>query len=607
MLNLNKTVSFRIKSKQMKAKILFLCKDNSIRSLMAYAYAQSISPDDVEICSAGVVPSDSIHEDVIAVMAEKGFDLKEQTLVNLNEIELTSKDIIISLCSEAAESCHSYLPGQPLLINWSVKLPESSNVNDLRQLRDRIFQLTDDFFNRGYFKAITRDILKDSLVLDSLTEGIIVHDIERKIVFFNAAAEEITGFSREEVIGKDCHDVFKSKFCGMNCSFCDHDPSESGQLKYATELMAKSGERKHLEMSVNAIEDDSSKMIGVLASFKDMTKEYSLARRLEEVENFNGIIGKNKKMLEIFELVRSVAESNVPVLVQGESGTGKELIAAAIHNSSPRAKGHFITVNCGALPEGLLESELFGHEKGSFTGAVRDKKGRFELAHGGSIFLDEIGDISPAMQVKLLRVLQEGTFERVGGQKTLQVDVRIISATNKKLMEEIGAGRFREDLYYRLCVVPVYLPPLRERRSDIPLLVEFILKKISAEMNREGIIISPGAMDIFLSYDWPGNVRELQNAIQFSMVKCRTNLIGPDHLPPNLASIERVKKTTRVDYDDISVVASGSSAGGSRRKKLDEESVNEALSTSGGNKVEAARILGVGRATLYRFLNQLKS
>jgi transcriptional regulator with GAF, ATPase, and Fis domain len=334
------------------------------------------------------------------------------------------------------------------------------------------------------------------------------------------------------------------------------------------------------------MKDPDGNVVGALMSFRDLTRERALAKRVGEIEQFSGIIGRDEKMLDVFDLITDLADSNVPVFVQGESGTGKELVAAAIHNEGPRANHLFVPVNCGALPESLLESELFGHVKGAFTGAIRDKKGRFELADGGTIFLDEIGDISPSMQVKLLRVLQEGRFERVGSESTIAVDVRIISATNKDIHEEIISGTFREDLYYRLSVVPVTLPPLRDRRNDIPLLVEHTMRRIAKVAGKEGVTVSAEALDIMMSYDWPGNVRELQNWLQFALVKCRKEtVILPEHLPPT-AHIGGVRPKRR-----------------RRRRKLSIEVVRGALRNVNGNKVEAARELGVSRATLYRFLN----
>jgi transcriptional regulator with GAF, ATPase, and Fis domain len=346
-------------------------------------------------------------------------------------------------------------------------------------------------------------------------------------------------------------------------------------------------------MSIKTMRDGDGRSVGVLASFNDQTRELELARRLGEIEQFSGIIGRDPEMLEIYDLIRDVADSNISVLIQGESGTGKELVAAAIHREGQRGNKLFVPVNCGALPEGLLESELFGHVRGAFTGAIRDKKGRFELADGGTIFLDEIGDITPAMQVKLLRVLQEGAFERVGSEKTIHVDVRVVSATNKDLKEEIHKGRFREDLYYRLGVMPILLPPLRERLSDVPLLAEHLLKRyLASGAGRSGMSLSPEAIDLMLSHDWPGNIREMQNWLQFALVKCKGDVILPEHLP-----VHRSAPSVRPGAPPPPSVKT------SRRRKLSREAVEQALSNTGGNKLAAARELGVSRATLYRFLD----
>ncbi|UCC40562.1 MAG: sigma 54-interacting transcriptional regulator [Candidatus Aminicenantes bacterium] len=318
----------------------------------------------------------------------------------------------------------------------------------------------------------------------------------------------------------------------------------------------------------------------------------NLRRQLKTEIGFAGIIGSDPKMLEIFDTIKELAEVDVPVLIQGESGTGKELVAMAIHNEGHRAHQPFIPVNCGALPEGLLESELFGHVRGAFTGAIRDKKGRFELANHGTIFLDEIGDLSPSLQVKLLRVLQEGRFERVGGEKTIKVNVRVISATNKDLETEINEGRFRSDLFYRMCVVPITIPPLRGRRGDIPHLIEYILKQAMKEQDRKDVELSPEVLAAMIGYNWPGNVRELQNSIQYALLKCRGNRILIDHLPSTIYSITSFAK--RIEERP-------------RKRKLNAEAVERALSETKGNKVKAARSLGVSRATLYRFLNLMNN
>jgi transcriptional regulator with GAF, ATPase, and Fis domain len=322
---------------------------------------------------------------------------------------------------------------------------------------------------------------------------------------------------------------------------------------------------------------------------KETAELSDLRRRLKTEQSFAGIVGRDRKMLELFDTIRKVAEVNVPVLIQGESGTGKELVAAAIHNEGHSSNKPFVPVNCGALPEGILESELFGHVKGAFTGAVQNRKGRFELANGGTIFLDEIGDIPAAMQVKLLRVLEEGILTRVGGEESIKVNVRLISATNKNLAMEVAGGRFREDLFYRLCVVPVYLPPLRERRNDIPLLAENLLKKALTETGREDVTLSPEAVGVMIDYDWPGNVRELENALRYALVRCRDSLLLPEYLPLKILETYVPRQPCPRKQ---------------RKRKLDAESVWRTLEETGGNKVEAAMRLGVSRATLYRFLKE---
>ncbi|MBN1417180.1 MAG: sigma 54-interacting transcriptional regulator [Planctomycetes bacterium] len=312
-----------------------------------------------------------------------------------------------------------------------------------------------------------------------------------------------------------------------------------------------------------------------------------LRRQLTTEHSFAGIVGRDPRMLDLFETIRELARVDASVLLHGESGTGKELVALAIHGEGPRADKAFVPVNCGALPETLLESELFGHCRGAFTGAIREKKGRFELAQGGTIFLDEVGEISASMQVKLLRVLQEGTFERLGGEQTIQADVRVISATNKDLPREIAAGRFREDLFYRLSVVPVHLPPLRERRGDIPLLAHHILRTALAARGLPEVSLAPETLAAMTSYGWPGNVRELQNAIQYALVKFKGEILEVSHLPPEIGRASE---------------AEGARGRTGRAPKLRVEDVLRVLEECQGNKAAAARRLGVTRATLYKYL-----
>ena len=422
--------------------------------------------------------------------------------------------------------------------------------------------------------------IKDRVVALSVNP-IAMTDLEGKLTYANASFLATWGYDSERrVVGKRSEELW-------------HMGGEATQAlskrgKWIGKVSGRSSDAGPLELQLSAtlVRDEPGEPLCMAFSFVNVTEISQLRRRLRTEQSFAGIVGRDTRMLELFDTIRELAEVAVPVLIQGESGTGKELVAAAIHAEGPRADKPFVPVSCGALPEGILESELFGHVRGAFTGALRDRKGRFELADGGTIFLDEVGDIPPAMQVKLLRVLQEGAFERIGGERTLRVDVRLISATNKDLRKEVAAGRFREDLFYRLSVVPVVLPPLCERRGDIPLLAEHLLRRALAETGRQDVTFSRNVMEAMVDYAWPGNVRELENAIQYALVKCRGNVLEPQHLPAVIGQ-------TR---------AAGRPATRRRKRKLDAEAVRQALERTGGNKLQAARRLGVSRATLYRFL-----
>lgn len=437
------------------------------------------------------------------------------------------------------------------------------------------------------------------LILDNLKLGIIAHTPERIITFFNKEAERITGYLKEEVIGNDCHIVFQEPFCGPKCSFLDGaSPFPPGSKEYPLNIITKDGSTRQLEMTVSAIIDQDNGFKGVLASFRDVTESFNLSLKAENLSNFAGIIGKDKTMQDIFRQIRDVALYNYPVNITGDTGTGKERVAYAIHDISAYGSGSFVPVNCGALPEGIVESELFGHVKGAFSGAIKERKGRFELAHKGSLFLDEVAELPLKTQVKLLRFLQEGSFEKVGGEKKISVDVRIISATNKNLRAEVMAGRFREDLFYRLNVIPIHLPPLRQRKSDIPLLAAHFLKEAEQESPNAVPQLTDDALDMLLDYHWPGNVRELKNVIQFSVVRSRGDKILPSDLPLEITQGKDLTLRVSETYPLQKNLKD--------RGKLDVESVTAAVKKAGGNKSKAARLLGVGRATLYRFLDQNK-
>ncbi len=445
------------------------------------------------------------------------------------------------------------------------------------------------------FEVIMDDLIINGknleLVLDNLNDGIIAHNLNRKIVFFNKAAENITGYSKTEVIGRDCHEVFASRpFCGEHCSFCSQPSLFKDPLEYSMTFITKNGETRSLEMTVTSCIDDGV-LVGVIAVFRDMTEYFALEAKAEELTSFADIIGKEKVMLELFQQIRDFAVYDYPVHIQGETGAGKERVALALHSISSRAGAPFVAVNCGAIPEGLVESELFGHVKGAFSGAIKDRKGRFELANKGTLFLDEVAELPLNIQVKLLRVLEQGTFQRVGGEQDISLDLRIISATNKDLAEEVRSGNFRKDLFYRLNVIPIKIPPLRNRRNDIPLLISCFLKKADNKTSKNIPEFSKDALRIIMDYHWPGNVRQLQNVIQYAIARCKTGEILSSDLPAELRTWE--SKTTVSD----SLKKDFKNAG------LDKASVLEALKKTDGNKAKAARLLKVGRSTLYRFLS----
>ncbi len=421
-------------------------------------------------------------------------------------------------------------------------------------------------------------------ILDNIKDGIIAHDLNRHIFYFNRKAEEITGYRREDVIGKDCHEALGGPFCGSRCSFCGIQPIFVDTAEYPVNIITREGKARRLEMTAAMMRDENDREVGVLATFRDVTDLFELRVKARAITGFCNIIGCDSKMVDVFRQIKDVSGYDYPVHISGETGTGKELVANAIHNESLRAGHPFVPINCGALPEGLIESELFGHVKGAFSGAIRDKKGRFELADKGTILLDEIAELPKLLQVKLLRFLQEGTFEKVGGEKTASVNVRVISATNKDLKKEVKKESFREDLFYRLNVIPIHIPPIRERKSDIPLLVDHFLSKAPVINGQRPVRIAQEAMSMLMDYAWPGNVRELQNAVQFAIVRCKGKVIRPEDLPLELRNVtfEKPKRGPM--------------------RKLEAGMVKAALTKTGGNKARAAKVLGVGRATLYRFL-----
>ncbi|MFZ0484613.1 MAG: sigma 54-interacting transcriptional regulator [Desulfobacterales bacterium] len=372
------------------------------------------------------------------------------------------------------------------------------------------------------------------IILDSIADGVFTVDSDWKITSFNRAAEKITGIKKEEAVGRYCWEVFKASICEKDCSMRRTMETKHPIINQHIFIVNSIGDRIPISISTALLKDNNGNIIGGVETFRDLSVEEQLREELAKQHTFFGIISKNREMQRLFEMLELVSGNDTTVLLEGESGTGKELFARAIHSISHRKKGPIVTVNCGALPDTLLESELFGYKAGAFTDAKRDKPGRFAQAEKGTLFLDEIGDISPMLQMRLLRVLQEKVYEPLGSTKSEKADVRIVTATNKKLEELVQQGLFREDLYYRINIVTLFLPPLRERKEDIPLLLEHFLRRLNSMRGKEIQGISPKAMNILMSYDFPGNIRELENIVEYATVVCKNRLIRRVHLPETL-------------------------------------------------------------------------
>ena len=438
-----------------------------------------------------------------------------------------------------------------------------------------------------------REIIEEKNKLEAIfrsrIEGTFTLDMNGVITAFNLAAERITGYSEQDVIGKEYWAVFLPGTNKESNHFKTiFDESGSSQQRELI-LNRKDNSKVPVRGNSSPLIDASGKQIGAVLSFQDISELKNLSNHLEERFQFDNIIGRSKAMQSVYNMMENVIATDSTVLITGGSGTGKEMIARAIHLNSERKSEPFIAVNSTAFAETLLESELFGHEKGAFTGAIKTKPGRFELAGEGTIFLDEIGDISLAVQVKLLRVLENRQFERVGGTDTLELKARIITATNKNLEEEIAEGRFREDLFYRINVINIHLPPLRERKGDISSLVHYFMNKFNKKIKKDITNISPGAMQVINNYSWPGNIRELENVIEHAFVVCPGNVIETEHLPERLWDVIQ-----RIDVNENQ--SKKESPLGNAEKQLIEETLNK----FNGNRVLTSNALGIDKTTLWR-------
>ena len=427
---------------------------------------------------------------------------------------------------------------------------------------------------------------EQNVILDSISEGVFTVDPDWRITSFNRAAEEITGMQRQKAIGQQCRDVLRADVCETDCTLRQTMQTGKPIMNKAVHIIDASGKRRAIAISTALLKDSKGKIIGGVETFRDMSMIEQLRKEIEGRYSCEDIISQSHKMLNLFAVLPNIAESNTTVLIEGESGTGKELFARAIHNLSFRKDKPFIVVNCGALPETLLESELFGYKAGAFTDAKKDKPGRFALAEGGTIFLDEIGDVSAAVQVKLLRVLQDKTYEPVGGVSSVKADVRIITATNKKLDQLVKDGKFREDLYYRINVMKLELPLLRDRKEDVTLLIDHFINRFNRLHNKNICCVTNEVTAVLLAYDYPGNVRELENIIEHCFVLCDGEIIEAKHLPD---SVRPRSKLGEIESNKPATM-----------KQMEIVLITESLRRNKGNKTATAKELGIDKSTLFR-------
>ncbi len=446
-----------------------------------------------------------------------------------------------------------------------------------------------------------KTLLKDKYflksILETMSDGLMVVDKDGNILFFNKAAERITGFNSEEVLGKQCT-ILNTSTCVANVSDGQKKDCKLFDTGCVTnkrcQIKSKDGRDIHLLKNAVVLKDKKGNLIGAVEVMTDITSLYLKEMEIEKLKSelkheygFMGIIGHSPPMQILFEQIKNAAQSDGSVIIYGESGTGKELVAHAIHKLSKRSKNPFIKVNCAALNQYLLESELFGHVKGAFTGAIRDRIGRFEAANKGSIFLDEIGDMPESVQIKLLRVIQEKEIERVGDNKTYPIDVRFITATNKDISRLLKNGRFREDLFYRINVIPINVPPLRERKEDIPILLSHYLERSNILINKNIKRISPAAMELLKFYHWPGNVRQLINTIEYSTLTSKDDIIDISDLPEYIFEKSSDNQENKRDIKN-------------------REQIINVLSRFNWNRTLSAKHLGISRVTLWKLMREFK-
>ena len=440
-------------------------------------------------------------------------------------------------------------------------------------------------------KKTTGPLSPTEAILESISDGVFTVDREWRITSFNRAAEKITKTSRSEAIGRFCSEVFRSSMCEVECALRRTLKTQKAIIGQSGYIIDAEGTRIPVSVSTAVLRDGQGQIMGGAETFRDLSEVEALRQELEGRFHVGDLASRSPLMQKVFDVLPAIAASPSTVLILGETGTGKELVAKTIHALSPQSKKPFIAVNCGALPDTLLESELFGYKAGAFTGAGKDKPGRFAMAKNGTLFLDEIGEVSQAFQVRLLRVLQDRTFEPLGATHSETASARIIVATNKDLAEQVRLHAFREDLYYRVNVIRVELPPLRRRKEDIPLLVEQFIARFKRLQQKNIQGIAPEALSLLMAHDWPGNIRELENAIERAFILCSHSVIAIEHLPEELSG----RYMTQVCHADMQT----------SRDLMETQAIQNALEQTGFNRLAAAQSLGIHKSTLFRKMKRL--
>ena len=435
---------------------------------------------------------------------------------------------------------------------------------------------------------------KFEAIFDSNIEGTFTIDDEWNITSFNNSASKITGFKKNEATGKKCWEIFNSNLCRNGCHMEQTMHKGKSTIGNELEIIHKNGKSVPIRVNSAILLNNKNEKIGAVETFFDISEIKNLSAHLSERFSYENIIGRNKEIKQIIYMLESVSQTDSSVLITGESGTGKELAARAVHLNSARRTGPFVAVNCSAFVESLIESELFGHEKGAFTGAIKAKTGRFELAQDGTLFLDEIGDLSLSLQIKLLRVLETHEFERVGSNKSIKMNARIIAATNKNLTEEISAGRFREDLFYRINIINIHLPPLRDRKDDLPLLLNHFINQFNEKLNKRIKQFSSSAYELLIEYHWPGNIRELENAVEHCFILCSGEVIQTQHLPKWLRETRNIKVDENVIHNKKNLL------------DAEKELILSVLKNNKGNRTKTSQELKINPSTLWRKMKKLK-